>query len=229
MNTKAYEDFCQRGEKADQLFSQGRYKEALDQYHALFAAMKERGHVDSYLASKVTLGVLVSYIKSGQLKKAHDVWNASMEDSFFGIGIYGLENAQVTVEDLLTYDFICAYLHSISEAPQNESADAVTQYMSRICEHSQEVGARGLGRMAVNNWKQHLREIFSQSSMPFQFAKPLINFEKSLGESIKPGSIEFPELTTWKRPHDFHEMSKVANFGLKIPHTQAPKLNKKTS
>jgi hypothetical protein len=211
MTPKAFEAICSKGQKADRLYSQGRFNEAQKAYTALLGEMEHASQIDSYLIGKVTLGVILCHIKTGQLQKAITVWNSTLEDSLFGIGIYGLENAQTSLPDMLTYDFVCAYLHSVADATPDESGHAVTQYMSRVCEHAIEAGNRDLCRMALNNWKQHLREIFT-TSIPFAFAKPLIEFERAFGTQVKLGSLEFPELHDWSKPHDFHEVSYVVQF-----------------
>ena len=208
MTPKAFDSICTRGEKADQLYSQGRYAEALKGYTGLLNDMENDSQIDSYLIGKVTLGVILTHIKMGQLQKAITVWNSTLEDSLFGIGIYGLESAQSTLHDILTYDFICAYLHSVADATPDESGHAVTQYMSRVCEHAMEAGNRDLCRMALNNWKQHLREIF-KTSIPFAYAKPLIDFEKAYGTQVKLGALEFPAPEAWSKPANFREITYV--------------------
>ena len=209
MNLQRLEKYCRSGERADTHLRQGRAGEALKIYNEMISSIETDGEVDSYLLAKVTLGVLRCQVKLGDFKGAFKVWNATLDDGLHGIGIYALENAQTTVQDMLTYDMMCAFLHTLAAADKNESASAVNQYLSRVCEHAIEEGDRKVLSLALSNWKQHLREIFA-TSIPHQYAVPLIKFEReSLGEQVAPQSIDFPWPTAWEKPTDFQEMSRV--------------------
>jgi hypothetical protein len=208
MDSKRLEELCQMGESADTLLRQGRTREALKEYENLMKSLERKGDIDSYLMAKVTLGVLRCQVKLGDFKNAFAVWNATLDDGLHGIGIYALESAQTTVRDMLTYDMLCAYLHTLADADQRESSAAVNHYMSRVCEHVVEEADRATLRMAINNWKHHLKEIFS-GTLPHDAAIALIRFEKTLGEPVKPQPIEFPLPSPWEKPSDFAEMSRV--------------------
>lgn len=211
MNTKQLNEFCRLGETADTLLRGGRTREALKAYGEIIARLEAGGDIDSYLMAKVTLGVLRCHVKLGDFKSACRVWNSSIDDSLHGIGIYALENAQTTVRDLITYDMICAFLHTLIEADKNDAAHAVNQYLSRVCEQAIEDGDRALMHLAISNWKQHLFSIFN-STIPHDFAQPLIDVEKKFGEPVKPQTLDFPLPTPWEKPSDFAEMSRVVNL-----------------
>jgi hypothetical protein len=208
MDSKRLEELCNIGESADTLLRQGRTREALKEYENLMKSLEHKGDIDSYLMAKVTLGVLRCHVKLGDFKNAFSVWNATLDDGLHGIGIYALESAQTTVSDMLTYDMLCAYLHTLAEADFNESAAAVNQYMSRVCEQAIEDADRTILRMAISNWKHHLKGIFS-GTLPHDAATALIRFEKTMGEPVKPQPIEFPLPSAWEKPKDFAEMSRV--------------------
>lgn len=214
MQLKNLEKYCRLGERADTHLRQGKAREALKLYLEIIAGLETDGEVDSYLLAKVTLGVLRCYVKLADYKAAFTVWNASLDDGLFGIGIYSLENAQTTVQDLITYDMMCAFLHTLAAAEKHESAAAVNQYLSRVCEYAIEESDRKLLSQALSNWKQHLREIFS-TSLPHEFAVPLIKFERQLAAAVIPQPIDFPYPTAWEKPTDFQEMSRVIQ--LKTP------------
>ena len=211
MDQKRHEELCTKGNQADKFLYDGRAREALKLYTDITKGLEKTGHVDSYFHAKITLGVLRCYIKLGDFKSAFDVWNATQEDSVYGIGIYSLESAQTTVRDMIVYDMLCAFLHTRTDADHNDAAAAVNQYLSRVCEQALEDGDRATMKQALSNWKQHLRDVF-QSSIPFEFAEPLIRFEKTLGEAVKPVALEFPVSASWEKPTDFREMSRVSNL-----------------
>lgn len=211
MDSKQLEEFCQLGDRADGLLRKGHTREALRTYGDILAKLEHGGDIDSYLMAKVALGVLRCHVKLGDFKSAFTVWNAGIEDSPFGIGIYALESAQTTVQDMITYDMLCAFLHSLTSGDKMQAATAVDLYLSRVCEHAQDVGDLELMRLALSNWKQHLRDIF-QASLPYEFAESLIRFERSVGEPVKLCSIDFPLPTSWEKPNDFREMSRVVRM-----------------
>ena len=202
---------CTEGEKADQLYKAGRFREAQRAYLDLIGKIEETEHVDSYLVAKITLGLMLTHIKSGDLQRAFSIWNSHIDSSLFGIGIYGLENAQTNVDDMICYDFVCAYLHSVSESPKYECASAINTYMSRVCEHGFELNDSELVRKAINNWKLHLSEVF-KGSIPHGYALPLIEAEKRHGSSVTQSGLQFSEPATWHRPENFREVSRVVKF-----------------
>ena len=208
MNLQRLENYCRSGERADTHLRQGRARDALKIYSEMTTAIQADGEIDSYLLAKVTLGVLRCHVKLSDYKSAFSVWNASLNEGLYGIGIYALENAQTTVQDMLTYDMLCAFLHTLAAADKNESASAVNQYLSRVCEHAIDEGDRKVLSLALSNWKQHLREIFA-TSIPHEFAVPLIKFERELASTVAPQPIDFPWPTPWEKPTDFQEMSRV--------------------
>lgn len=211
MDPKRLADICERGEKADQLLNEGKARDALKAFNEIMKDLEKKGDFDSYLAAKVTLSVLRCYIKLGDFKRAYAVWNANLEESLQGIGIYSLESAQTTVPDMITYDMLCAFLHTLGDNEKNATASAVNQYLSRVCEHALEQGDRSIMRTALSNWKQHLRDIFG-TAVPTEYAKPLIGFEKTLGDIVKPQAIDFPKSSSWEKPRDFLEMSRLSTF-----------------
>ncbi len=211
MQKQRLEEVCQLGERADELLIRGQARDALKKFQEIVTTLEKTGDLDSYVAARVTLSVLRCHLKLGDFKGAFGVWNASLEDSLYGVGIYALESAQTTVKDMIAYDMICAFLHTLADHEKNEAAAAVNQYLSRVCEYAVEAGDRTTMRLALNNWKQHLREVFG-GTIPLEFAKTLIAFEKDFAEPVKPQPIEFPLPTSWEKPNDFREMSRVAEM-----------------
>ncbi len=212
MSNDLFSQFCRKGEKADALYNGGHFTEAHDAYAKLLLELENSRVFDSYLLSRITLGLLLTHIRSGKLQPAFSIWNANMEESLFGIGIYALEHAQTSIQEMLLYDFVCACLHSFSGGNKDGAASAVNQYMSRICEHLREQQDTQTLRLAVNNWKTHLKEIFG-NSIPHRFAEQLITAEREIkGEPLRPQAIGFPALSAWEKPEGFREMSHLISF-----------------
>ncbi len=211
MDNKKFKDFCHRGEGADALYTQGKYPQACQAYLELLTQIDQHGEVDSFLLAKITLGLMRSQLKMAQIQQAFSIWNSDMEDSLFGIGIYALENAQTDVHDLVSYDLICAYLHSVSAANPESTGRAVNQYMSRVCEHAWEAGDLPLMKGAISNWKQHLKDVFPTHTPP-SLIHALIEFERKLPEPVRLQALEFGPISSWERPVGFQEMSRVVDI-----------------
>jgi hypothetical protein len=211
MDLKRHQELCQRGEHAEQLLNDGHVREALKAFDEISADLEKKGDFDSFFAAKITLGQLRCQVKLGNFKAAYQIWNASVEDSLNGIGIYALENAQTTLADMIAYDMICAFLHTLGENDKRTVAAAVNQYLSRVCEQAYEDGNRMVMKAALSNWKQHLRSLFGVT-IPHRIAEPLIQYERTLGESVRPQALEFPAGSGWERPSDFLEMSRFVEI-----------------
>lgn len=225
---KRFQELCQRGEKADALMKSGKHQEALKSYLAIIAELEKSGEMDSYLSAKLTLGALHAYVKVGDYKNAFSVWNATLEESVFGIGIYALESAQTAIQDMVTYDMLCAFLHTLADADKREAASAVNQYLSRVCEQAIEEGNMAVAKIAIGNWKIHLRDLFG-SALPLDIAKPMIKFSQSLDPMIKSAELDFPAPASWKRPKTFREMSYVADLQALKEASQKAKAKKRSA
>lgn len=208
MSDQQIEKFCQAGTRADQAVARGEYREALKAYNSILTDVEKSGQLDSYLLAKVTLGTLRCHVKLAEFHEAVEIWNAHMDESMYGIGVYALENAQTKIEDLLVYDMLCAFLHTRVDGDKTQSAKAVNLYMSRVCEHAMENGERALMVQALANWKAHLKEIYG-GAFPQNVATSLIQFEREFGEVVRPRPIDFPMPSAWERPTSFRETSTV--------------------
>ncbi len=208
LNDAELEKFCAAGAAADAALARGEFRQALQNYSSIMAGVEKSGQLDSYLLAKVTLGTLRCHVKLAEFQQAVEIWNAHMDDSLYGIGVYALENAQTKIEDLLAYDMLCAFLHTVVDGDKSASAKAVNLYLSRVCEHAEENGERALMIQAIANWKTHLKEIYG-GVVPQEAAKSLIAFEKKFGEVVKPRPIDFPMPSIWERPSSFRETSTV--------------------
>lgn len=211
MDKKRLDHLCHRGEKAETLLAEGNAREALKNFRELISDLESKGDFDSYFAAKSTLGLMRCLVKLGEFKEAYKIWNSSLEESLFGIGIYSLESAQTTLQDMLSYDMICAFLHTLGETDKKTAAAAVNQYLSRVCEQAFDDGNRTVMKMALSNWKQHLRSIFG-GTIPHRIAEPLIQNERKFGEPVRPQPLDFPAGSGWERPSDFLEISKFTNM-----------------
>jgi len=204
------DELCRRGEQSNEWLKQGRFREAQGHLLKILKELDGVERLDSFILAKTTLALLLTHIKLGEFQKAFSLWNSQSQESIAGLGIYALEHAQTGIEDLICYDFACAYLHSLSAEERITSARAVNQYMSRICEHYRDSENHEGLLLALSNWKQHLREIFGLS-LPHDIAKPLIEFERLVGrESVRLRAIEFPLPGAWERPEGFNELTQVS-------------------
>ncbi len=210
MSEKLLTQFCEIGQQADEALRAGRTKEALLAYQGIIKKVEDSGELDSYLLAKVTLGALRAHTKLANFKEAIEIWNADIEESLWGIGIYALENAQTRIEDLIVYDMICAFLHTMIDGSREQATKAVNLYLSRVCEYAEETAEKALMVQALANWKAHLKEIH-QGTIPQSAAMELIHFERAFGETVKSRQIDFPLPSPWERPSSFRETSTVVS------------------
>lgn len=208
MSDEHLEKFCRSGAEADAFLARGAYRDALKAYNQILSDVEKSGQLDSYLLAKVTLGILRCHVKLAEFHEAVEIWNAHMDESLHGIGVYALENAQTKIEDLIVYDMLCAFLHTRVDGEKNQTAAAVNLYLSRVCEHALEHGERALMVQALANWKAHLKEIYG-GAFPQEIATALIQFEREFGEVVKSRPIDFPKPSSWERPTAFRETSTV--------------------
>lgn len=196
------------GANAETLLFKGETSEAQRILKSAIANCKDLSKLDTFLAAKLTLTQLMIHIRMAQFSEALKIWNSAHDQSPWGFGIYALENAQVRVQDLVTYDMVCAFLHSKSGSSKTKSAQAVNLYLDRVCDFAHEQGDRALMVQAIANWKSHFKEIFG-SSIPLEAAQLLIQREKEFGETIRPRPIEFSQPGPWTHPPHFRETSTI--------------------
>lgn len=220
------EKYLAQGQEIDTWISKNQFSEASQSLADLLQKVRRHKAADSYLLSKVTLSALYLATKQGQWNQAFEIWNAPAEDHVFGLGIYGLEHAQTSVDDLVLYDLLCAFLHSISDAPKETAAHNVNQYLSRVCEKAMEESDFKLLKQTLNNWKIHLREIF-KGTIPSKHIQSLIQFEKVLQEPVRTEPLFFPKPDLWKKHDYFSEMSKIIE--LRTREKQTPQFHKQNS
>jgi hypothetical protein len=197
MAGKSIVELCELGEAADQLYLGGDYEGAEDAYMRVLRKMKNQSTIDSYLMSKLTLGMMLTLICSGKIQDAFNIWTASIEkeSSLFGIGIHGLENGQVSVKDTMLYDFICAYFHSLSGGDPKEAAEALNFYMNRICDYAKDNDPELLPT-ALSNWILQIHNIF-EGPPPKTQLEDYEYWAKELGKTETQPDVQFPEPSKW--------------------------------
>ena len=69
-----FEDYCIQGDRADDLYKKKDFDKAEKEYHTMLKTMHGSGEIDSYIVSKITLGLLLTYIKKEEYDKAFEIW-----------------------------------------------------------------------------------------------------------------------------------------------------------
>jgi len=190
------EELCAAGELADEHLAAERFEEAEKGYIGLLSGMVDDGEVDAFILAKLTLGLLITELQRGNIESAHEIWVADGEDDAFALGIYSLENDQTSDHDFAVYLFISAFLHSIGTDPK-AAEEAVNHYMGQLCEYASNEAPELLA-VAVNNWRQHLREIYEQEDPPAEACKAVNEFADKLANPEPDRPIEFPLPGPWE-------------------------------
>lgn len=180
------------GAEADRRMHQGEFLVARQQYLRLLEEMWRSGKLDLTAAAKLTLGILLCHVHAGQLDDAVGVWTAKQEQRPFGLGIWGLEQGQSSEHDLLVYRMVSGFLNSMAAEPA-VAARNVRLVMEGVCEQ-----ARGtpFHRMALSNWRLHLREVFGEE-VPADDLAPWTKEVQSFGRPVVPQAIWFPPPYAW--------------------------------
>jgi hypothetical protein len=182
------ERFRERGEAADLLYNIERYAEAERAYLEIYEEMTRSGVVDMRVAAKVALGLLLTWIESGQIERAHALWTSSPVDDL-GEGIYAIEHGQTTRQDQIAYRVVSAFFHSLSAEDPAQATEAVNLLMSSVCEHARTHDPPMLP-LAIQDWKQFLLSL----------GAPLDRVsaeEARLGRSIPLDGVDFPPPSPW--------------------------------
>ncbi|MCK5682636.1 hypothetical protein KAJ27_00885 [bacterium] len=160
MTEQLFNELCKLGNEADSAYNKGNLSPAFENYNQILGTMLEIGDIDSFLVSKGTLGILLSFIMAKQLKEANQIWTTD-QDSLYWIGIDGLENGQVSINDTILYMQVCAYLNAHSEGKSEKRADKVSSLYYRICQFTDHVFADKKAVM-ITNWFLLLKGIFPE-------------------------------------------------------------------
>ena len=158
MTEKLFEELCKLGNEADIEYGKGKILPAFESYNQILGTMLEIGDIDSFLISKGTLGILLSFIMTKQLAEAQQIWTTD-QDSLYWIGIDGLETGQVSVNDTILYMQVCAYLTAHSDKNTVEKADKVSSLYYRICKFTNH-SVSSKKPVMVSNWRLLLNGIF---------------------------------------------------------------------
>jgi len=205
--TVTLEELCATGELGDEHLAAGRFDEAEKAYVELLTAMIDDGEVDAFVLAKLTLGLLLTELRRGNVESAHEIWVSEDEEDAFALGIYALENGQTSDHDFAVYLFICAFFHSIGTDPK-AAEEAVNHYMGQLCDYATS-DAPELLSVAVNNWHQHLREIYERDDPPAEACKAVNAYGDKLANPEPDRPIEFPAPGPWAISPDAVEVAEI--------------------
>jgi len=191
-----FEDYCIQGDRADDLYKKKDFDKAEKEYHAMLKTMHGSGEIDSYIVSKITLGLLLTYIKKGEYDKAFEIWNSDPESNIFGIGVMGLgETFQVSMNDSMVYYFVYTFLYTLLDEEPSERADRIAEIMIMIINYAKDNDENILPQ-AISNWKQFLTSVFDVF-IPQQYTDQITEIETELGATYPLIDIDFPNPSEW--------------------------------
>lgn len=220
-------ELCTQGESADSLLAAGRFAEAEAAYAALLDEVTASKTLDAFVLSKITLGMLVSLIHQDRENEAAPIWTSEIKDGPLGIGIYGLENGQTSVHDLIVYFMVSAHLQSLNPDPAH-AVEAVSDFMGRVRNYATAEDPSLLPLLA-NNWRVHLQEIYEGAPIPDHASAELRALQQTVGLDAQR-AIKFPApspwIVDWNGPDD--EVTAFTPDGSveRIPREQVAELGK---
>lgn len=190
-----FDELCKEGDAADALLNEQRFPEAERAYQNVLAQAKDSGVLDSFIVSKVALGLLMCMLGQSRDAEAHALWTKELKDGPLGMGIWGLENGQTSTHDLIVYFLVSAYLHSLSTDPES-ALSSVDDLMHRVSGYALEDDNSFLP-ILINNWNRHLEEIFEGQDIPDYARADLQELETRFGGDPGLPTIAFPHLSPW--------------------------------
>ncbi|MDJ0703747.1 MAG: hypothetical protein QNJ46_10745 [Leptolyngbyaceae cyanobacterium MO_188.B28] len=187
------------GERLDGDCEAGNYSEALQGYQAILDSMLQKQDIDSFLLAKLTLGKLLTLVRSGKITEAHQVWSAE-PSSFDGLGVQFLEAGQVSVLDSIIYLMISGFFYSISAGNLEVAIQGVNDRMNAVCKYGLADNPAILPQ-AFSNWHRFLQNVFSEA--PYNGVPPedaLSSFRTAIAayrKTIQLVQIDFPSPSPW--------------------------------
>ena len=207
-----FEEQCSLGQNADILYREKKYGKAQLGYFQLLRKIQLSEKMDIYILSKTTLGLLLVAIKTEHFEEATEMWT-SQQGTLFGYGVYGLEQGQTSVHDLMLFYMISSFLFTKhSKSKPDEAARAVNQYLSHICQFALEQEPELLP-MALNNWRLHLNDIYKEG-IPQDQKENFEKFEELMIEYEKIDQVQFPDPDGWNLDWIPEEERAKKEFGI---------------
>lgn len=194
---KLFDELCKAGNEADALLESGRYPEALGAYAEIFEQSNAANTVDSFLAAKTTLSILLARVKAGDPQGAYKLWSAPKE-TVIGQGVHFLDVGQTSVHDLMIYFLISAHLYSIV-TDRDAALEGMEDCIQRVARYAQEEAPKLLP-LVIGNWRYHLEEIFEKplAQVPASAARNHKAFASSIGPLLIPAGLKFPAPSPWQ-------------------------------
>ncbi len=187
---------AEEGTKADDILFSEETKKAIECYGEIVREMKTTGCIDSYIMAKVTLGTLIALIKQDAMHHCFDIWNSEVGESYYGIGIYALENGQASNDDIISFQLVRAYLHSRavhSESDCKETVDAILEPCFKYAQSKKP----SLMPLLLGNWFGIYINIKGEY-LPSSWVDPIMDRAKQNKiENIETLGINFPHLDNW--------------------------------
>lgn len=185
-----------RGNAADLLYNVARYDEAEAEYLALYDDVRAAGPVDMRVAAKIALGLLLTFIESGQLERAHALWTARPAEPL-GEGIFAIERGFAPRADLMAYQVVSSFLHALATDNGQAATEAVNTRMQAVCDYARKDDA-ALWPVAIKCWKQFLTQLHGPDIEPSALSAAAAE-EARYGKIVPlDGDLELPVPAPWE-------------------------------
>ena len=168
-----FEEYCRKGEKADQLYLAEDFENAEKEYREIIEDLEKSEEIDAFILSKTTLGLFLTYIKAGDPDNAIEIWTADPEKNMLGLGVHGLEtDFQVSPHDAAVYLFASAFLHALRADTPEVIAEAISEHMERILDYAMEEEKELIHPQGVRGQYRQIHKGNGQPSPPRKHRLP---------------------------------------------------------
>lgn len=194
-----FDELCKLGQKGDHLLSLGSFTEAFHVYTDVHARMRVQRTIDSFIAAKLALSALLTLVYMDNLRGALQIWTSYRGDlpgegfkDEYALGVWGLENGQVSLEDAVLYQQLSGYLSAVCDQPEADAERAVNHYFGvahKISESERMPELRAL----LLNWRRCL-SLALGGKEPKILPTPLQGIVPATPQS----KLQFPRPSDWK-------------------------------
>ena len=194
--------YSRQGEATDELLLAGRLHAAREGRVQLLNAMRSTGKLDGFLLAKIALAEMHTMLLAGDVSGAGQLWTGSDKpQDLLETGIKLVETGQTSLQDLMLYRQMEAYLHSLN-SDSTRALPAVNGVMSTVFRYFQEFPNRWQQALTLRNWRMHLAEVFDGQPVPAAALGPWEEAQRAFGGTVLPKLVCLPLIANWKLDAD---------------------------
>lgn len=206
------ENLLQEAEKAQSFLTRTEYPQAIKSYEEVFLKLAKNEILQPQFLAKLSLEYMVSLLAESRVRQGFEVWSSRPQENIFGVGIQALDLGYAHIQDLINYDFVCAYFQAISHQKAVTKTKNINLYLSRITEYAAENHNMELLTQALSNWRLLLNMSFGHTIPHAQLKEYLKYYQKHskyLHQDKLSNRYEYLSFAAWEAQDEFKALGHV--------------------